>query len=232
MQSRYYDPSLGRFINADAFASTGQGILGNNMFAYCGNNPANKKDIPGTMHAATCVLDGGIPVTTYQIANTPKEQTWGVINGQGTLPYANVAIGFGSYGKSGCQYIAMYNLLQLIGKPQSLESITVEMYDYGAVLGGAGGAGPWAAARFLQNHNIAHVGSFSAEKLAAGITEGSVITFTVMYPTGWHAMTALYINNEYWVFNRYDQEIRHIPFSSISDTVVGGWWIYGIRVDP
>ena len=30
---------MGRFINADAYASTGQGILGNNMFAYCGNSP-------------------------------------------------------------------------------------------------------------------------------------------------------------------------------------------------
>ena len=39
LQSRYYDPELGRFINADAYASTGQGVLGNNMFAYCCNNP-------------------------------------------------------------------------------------------------------------------------------------------------------------------------------------------------
>ena len=39
LQSRYYDPEVGRFINADALVSTGQGILGNNMFAYCGNNP-------------------------------------------------------------------------------------------------------------------------------------------------------------------------------------------------
>ena len=30
---------MGRFINADTYASTGQGILGNNMFAYCNNNP-------------------------------------------------------------------------------------------------------------------------------------------------------------------------------------------------
>ena len=40
MQSRYYDPDIGRFLNSDAFASTGQGILGNNMFAYGNNNPA------------------------------------------------------------------------------------------------------------------------------------------------------------------------------------------------
>ena len=44
LQSRYYDPELGRFINADAFTSTGQGILGNNMFAYCLNNPVNLTD--------------------------------------------------------------------------------------------------------------------------------------------------------------------------------------------
>ena len=39
LQSRYYDPSTKRFINADGYISTGQGILGYNMFAYCGNNP-------------------------------------------------------------------------------------------------------------------------------------------------------------------------------------------------
>ena len=48
LQSRYYDPEIGRFINADALVSTGQGLLGNNMFAYCRNNPVCRKDIPGT----------------------------------------------------------------------------------------------------------------------------------------------------------------------------------------
>ncbi len=47
LQSRYYDPEIGRFINADAFASTGQGILGNNMFAYCENNPVMGYDPSG-----------------------------------------------------------------------------------------------------------------------------------------------------------------------------------------
>ena len=44
LQSRYYDPKLGRFLNADTFVSTGQGILGNNMFAYCNNNPVMFQD--------------------------------------------------------------------------------------------------------------------------------------------------------------------------------------------
>ena len=38
---------MGRFINADVFASTGQGLLGNNMFAYCNNNPVYFYDETG-----------------------------------------------------------------------------------------------------------------------------------------------------------------------------------------
>ena len=126
----------------------------------------------------------------------------------------------------------MYNLMQLIGLPQSLASITVEMFDYGAVFCGAGGAGPWAADRYLQTHSINYVGSFSVDQLTIGISEGSVITFTVMYPSGWHAMTALYTNNEYLVFNRYDNKSEYTAYSTLSDVFSGGWWIYGIRIDP
>ena len=38
---------MGRFINADVLVSTGQGILGNNMFAYCLNNPISGIDASG-----------------------------------------------------------------------------------------------------------------------------------------------------------------------------------------
>ena len=47
LQSRYYDPAICRFINADSYASTGQGLLDYNMFAYCGNNPVNRADPSG-----------------------------------------------------------------------------------------------------------------------------------------------------------------------------------------
>ncbi|MBO5891657.1 MAG: RHS repeat-associated core domain-containing protein [Oscillospiraceae bacterium] len=45
--SRYYDPQTGRFISPDSYASTGQGPLGYNMFAYCKNNPVNYADPSG-----------------------------------------------------------------------------------------------------------------------------------------------------------------------------------------
>ena len=38
---------MGRFINADAYISTGQGLLGINMFTYCINGPLNYVDDTG-----------------------------------------------------------------------------------------------------------------------------------------------------------------------------------------
>ena len=54
LQSRYYDPNTGRFLNADSFVSTGQGLLGNNMFAYCNNNPASCYDPSGAAAISVC----------------------------------------------------------------------------------------------------------------------------------------------------------------------------------
>jgi len=51
LQSRYYDPEICRFINADSNVSTGQGFVGTNMFAYCLNNPVAMKDIQGNLAA-------------------------------------------------------------------------------------------------------------------------------------------------------------------------------------
>ena len=48
LQSRYYDPFAGRFLNADVYADTQSGTpLSTNMFAYCENNAINKSDSEG-----------------------------------------------------------------------------------------------------------------------------------------------------------------------------------------
>ena len=57
LQSRYYDPAICRFINADTFATTdANGFLSANMFAYCENNPIGNSDPDGYFAAA---LTGG-----------------------------------------------------------------------------------------------------------------------------------------------------------------------------
>ena len=49
MQSRYYNPELGRFINADDIECLGADgtLTGNNLYAYCANNPVNRTDSSG-----------------------------------------------------------------------------------------------------------------------------------------------------------------------------------------
>ena len=61
LQSRYYDPEVGRFINADVYLSTGQGVLGHNTFAYCNNNPVNAEDAGGCVPSYNVMeTDGGV----------------------------------------------------------------------------------------------------------------------------------------------------------------------------
>ena len=72
LQSRYYDPVNRRFINADSYASTGQGFIGTNMFAYCNNSPILFVDHDGDDAEAVgwwastmwwlCAADGPLPV--------------------------------------------------------------------------------------------------------------------------------------------------------------------------
>ena len=47
LQSRYYDPLIGRLINADSLVDIDHEIS-NNLFVYCDNNPVNKVDYLGT----------------------------------------------------------------------------------------------------------------------------------------------------------------------------------------
>ena len=46
LRSRYYDPVIGRFINADSHVNANGDLLGYNMYAYCSNNPVMNVD-PG-----------------------------------------------------------------------------------------------------------------------------------------------------------------------------------------
>lgn len=58
--SRYYDPAVRRFINADSYASTGQGIAGYNMFSYCSNSPIIRSDPDGNFGILGIIAVGAV----------------------------------------------------------------------------------------------------------------------------------------------------------------------------
>ena len=60
LQSRYYNPEVGRFISSDVLLSTGQGVLGHNAYAYCGNNPIVREDTQGNLWGLIAAAVGAV----------------------------------------------------------------------------------------------------------------------------------------------------------------------------
>ena len=61
LQSRYYDPLLGRFISADSVEYLEpESVNGLNLYTYCGNNPVMYTDPEGNFLISTAVLIGAI----------------------------------------------------------------------------------------------------------------------------------------------------------------------------
>ena len=50
LNQRFYNPEWGRFINADSYGGSIGGLLGHNVFAYCGNNPVMMSDPSGNKY--------------------------------------------------------------------------------------------------------------------------------------------------------------------------------------
>ena len=79
LQSRYYDPFTGRFLNADVYADTQSGTpLSTNMFAYCENNPIISADYNGKELISLAVfgfimaVSLGVGLATIAVVNTPS----------------------------------------------------------------------------------------------------------------------------------------------------------------
>ena len=60
LQSRYYNPEWGRFLNADNYGGQIGEILTHNIYAYCLNNPISNYDPEGNLAIAIPFILGGI----------------------------------------------------------------------------------------------------------------------------------------------------------------------------
>ncbi|HML68250.1 MAG TPA: RHS repeat-associated core domain-containing protein [Clostridia bacterium] len=70
LQTRYYDATVCRFISADEYLTTGQGIVGNNTYVYCLNNSVCSHDDLGAIAIADDLLIGGALLLVTLFATT------------------------------------------------------------------------------------------------------------------------------------------------------------------
>ena len=76
LQSRYYNPEWGRFLNADGYIT---GIaIGNNLYAYCCNNPINYYDPYGeiAVTSSMLLLLLGITMGAYMLSQVDVDLSW------------------------------------------------------------------------------------------------------------------------------------------------------------
>ena len=58
LQSRYYNPAWGRFLNADGYVNANGDLIGFNMYAYCSNNPVMFVDPTGEFFIVKKLVEG------------------------------------------------------------------------------------------------------------------------------------------------------------------------------
>lgn len=94
LNSRYYNPVWGRFINADnAISGSGESVNGYNLFAYCFNNPVNMEDQTGNWpkwleKVAKAVAVAAVVVTAVVVVAVATAGTGGA-----ALAAAGIAFG-------------------------------------------------------------------------------------------------------------------------------------------
>ena len=135
LQSRYYDPAIGRFINADNYATTYKTSTGANMFAYCLNNPANCKDDGGEL--ANWLIGGVVGAVAGIVGQVLSDAATSLLTGKVTVSnwqtYAGAAVG-GAAGGIVLATTGNVNAANAVtgavttGVGQSLEKLTIKGY--------------------------------------------------------------------------------------------------------
>ena len=91
LQTRYYDPATGRFLNSDdiKYLGTTDSSIGFNLFSYCDNNPVNRSDVNGhswisdrfnDVKNAAKKIAKAVSNTAQKVASTAKNVTTTVKN--------------------------------------------------------------------------------------------------------------------------------------------------------
>jgi len=79
LNSRYYNPEWGRFLNADGIIGTNETYIGYNLYAYCENDPIIYKDVKGDFLGAIGTAIENVGKKIIQAVTTVASSAIGMV---------------------------------------------------------------------------------------------------------------------------------------------------------
>jgi RHS repeat-associated protein len=142
LQSRYYDPAIGRFINEDSLEGTVTNPLTLNVYSYVNNNPLMYVDPTGNMAWSQLkTLLGGLVDGLTGFSDLKNLFSWDTIVGiiqfgnaliSGQVSITDIAKSVGASFIEPFQYLYEHSKNVWAGKPSDQE-----VYEYGRSMGSA-----------------------------------------------------------------------------------------------
>ena len=184
LQSRYYDPDIGRFINADGVSYLGSdgAPISYNLYVYCGNNPVMGYDPTGYVNwwgvaAAVTLVVAGIAVMALSAG-------MGTAAGVAMVSYAGLFIASSGVVVADCAFQESAMVVDVsvtnVGNEKmgsslviDFEKNTFDLYSHIGVTTSYGSSSPLTIS-VGQVHNYQEIGDYGGEFINVGANFNSL----------------------------------------------------------
>ena len=216
LQSRYYDPEIRRFINADGYVNANGDFIGFNMYAYCSNNPVMYVDYSGykiKKFLANLLTKSTFSFIEYLISESNYNENYNIDIDISTTTKSktitnqykeadNFKFGFASAAETSCEVIAVHNIKVALGFESTLSDTIKDFQEEGAMLlGGFWGSNPLMIGKVLDRDMI-HYRKVGLDNMT---TQGYyIISFfnEGKITRGIHTVAIYYDGNTYTAYNK------------------------------
>ncbi|MCM1363967.1 MAG: hypothetical protein NC122_02500 [Faecalibacterium sp.] len=142
------------------------------------------------------------------------------INGQGKGEVSKMKYGFFDMSWNGCEMIAIYNAMRDIGRPNSLQQISLEMYPKSSVLCGFFGSNPYVLDKYFKMHDIPYTRTYDYNRFFNEIYshQCGICSFwnhRLLF-SSLHTVMVKYIDGKITVFNKSNGRTEPVPLDNRS----------------